>query len=71
MGYYVTKKRVQEYINSNKKRFSSYEQFLGSCRDFIKELESYPIANRNQLRFFKKVEERLSSLALLEFVFKD
>ena len=65
-GYYVTKKRVQEYIDSVKHHFKSYKEFHIELCVVLKDLREFPNDHKNQIRFFEKVEDRVLILAMVE-----
>ena len=64
--YYATEKRAKEYIDSVKNKFESYTEFLSECKAVIKDLDEYPNDNKNQLRFFRRVEKIVEARAIAE-----
>ena len=55
MGYYVTKKRVKDFIEKNSLTHLSLIE-LNLC---LGELKEFPNTNRNQIRFYEKVKKHL------------
>ncbi len=58
-GYYCTKKRAIDYINSYASGYKSLYEFRVAVKGAIKDLSLYPKANQNQIRFYRKVAECL------------
>jgi hypothetical protein len=59
--YYATKKRVLEFIESEKNTFKSNEKFLKQIRKFLIDLKKFngETHNVNQINFYKAVEKHL------------
>jgi hypothetical protein len=59
--YYATKKRVSEFIESEKNTFKSNEKFLRQIRKVLIDLKKFngEKHNVNQINFFKAVEKYL------------
>ena len=55
MGYYVTKKRVKDFIKANSLNHRSLIE-LNLC---LGDLKEFPKENRNQIRFYEKVKKYL------------
>lgn len=55
--YYITKKRVNNFIETNIGKFESLESFRNELTKTIAELNDG--TNPNQVRFYKRVKETL------------
>jgi hypothetical protein len=64
--YYVTKKRVERFIELHVKEVGTYTKFLDTCKEILTDLEENKSANKTQIRFFKKVEKRVTVKAVIE-----
>jgi len=65
-GYYVTKKRVEDYLKTVVGKFKNHSELLFECKEVIKDLELYPQDNKNQIRFFKGVEKVVTAKIIVE-----
>ena len=59
--YYATKKRVLEFIESEKNTFKSNEKFLRQIRKYLIDLKKFngDKHNVNQINFYNAVEKEL------------
>lgn len=55
MAYYVTKKRLKDFIEQNKHKFKNNEEFKEEVNKAIKDLNEFPDGAKNQLRFYNKL----------------
>jgi hypothetical protein len=55
MGFYVTKKRVKDFIKQHKLNQQSLVE-LNLC---LGDLKEFPKENKNQIRFYEKVKKHL------------
>ena len=53
--YYITKKRVEEFIKLNYYKFKNNDEFKSEVRTILKDLNEFPDSNKNQIRFYNKV----------------
>ena len=58
MGYYVTKKKVKEFVEQHKLTKRSLIE-LNLC---LGDLKEFPDENKNQIRFYEKVKNYLETL---------
>lgn len=65
-SYYVTKNRVNSYIELVKEDFSSYKELLWSLKEVLSDLREFKESNSNQIRFFEKVKDRVLILSMVE-----
>ena len=58
MAYYCTAKRINAYIN-HKQAVMGNKELKKALDNTLSELMEYPKDNKNQIRFFTKVKEKL------------
>jgi hypothetical protein len=64
--YYVTKNRVNLYIETVKHKFNSYKELLWELKAVLSDLREFKDDNSNQIHFFEKVEQRVVVLSMVE-----
>jgi hypothetical protein len=57
--FYVTKKQVDEYIENRNVLYDSINLFIVNLISFLSDLEENPEYNKNQIKFFGRVLERI------------
>lgn len=58
--FYVTKKRVSDFISSMKDKYKSIELFKADVEGYIEELKDYQEFSINQRRFYSAVLKELN-----------
>jgi hypothetical protein len=64
--YYVTKNRVNLYIETVRYKFNSYKEMLWELKAVLSDLREFKYYNSNQIHFFEKVEQRVVVLSMVE-----
>ena len=55
MAYYITKKRLKDFIDQNKHKFKTNDEFKEEVNKVIKDLNEFPDGAKTQLRFYNKL----------------
>jgi hypothetical protein len=64
--FYITKRKVNKFVDTHIKEVKTYSTFLTACQGVLKDLKESPKDKKTQIRFFNKVEKLVTTRAIIE-----